>query len=213
MLAYRPVKSGRYALGQFEGLTSGLTSGLAKQIVTEVEPVVRRVVREERNRYAEALIGAIPFGVVSALAFIGSKYVVSPDSGTLKATGYLTSAVAAATGAWWTVSHLQEQAAPAPAPVKGGPTAADPYIQQTSQAIVTAAEPKIRALVDDERKRIAQAGLTALPFAVGAAAAFLSTIFLVDPDKKLMKAVGYTGTAILLGAGSWFGLQKELEPS
>lgn len=211
MLDYRPVRAQRYALGQFEGLTGGITSDLAKKIVTEGEPVVRRIVKEERNRYAEALIGAIPFGVVSALSFVGSKYVIPPESKTAKAVGYLVSAVAAAAGAWWAVSHLQEEELPAPLPSKTGPTAADPYIQQASQAIVAAAEPKVRAIVDDERRRIAQAGLAALPFGVAAAATFLSTMFLVDPDKKLMKAAGYAGTALLLGAGAWFGLQKEVE--
>jgi hypothetical protein len=211
MLDYRPVKSGRHALGQFEGLTSGLTSGFAKQIVTEGEPVVRRIVKEERNRYAEALIGAIPFGVISALAFVGSKYLVPGDAVAAKVIGYLTSAAAAAGGAWWAVSHLQEEVAPAPLPSKSGSTSVDPYIQQTSQAIVAAAEPKVRAIVDDERRRIAQAGMMALPFGVGALGTFLATLFLVDPKNTLVKAVGYTGTTLLVGAGAWFGLKKELE--
>lgn len=211
MIDYKPVLHGRHVLGQLEGLTSGLTSGFAKQIVSEAEPAVRRIIKEERNRYAQALIGAIPFGVISALAFVGSKYIIPEDAGTAKAVGYLTSAAAAAGGAWWTVSNLTEEIhAPLPTQ-KSGPTAADAYIQQASAAIVTAAEPKVRAIVDEERKRIAQAGMTALPFAIGSLGAFLSTMFLVDPKNTKVKAIGYAGSALLLGAGAWFGLQKELE--
>lgn len=210
MLGYKPALKGRHVLGQLEGLTGGLTSNFAKQIVAEAEPVIRKLVREERNRYAEALIGAIPFAVISALGYVGTKFLVPENAGMAKMVGYGTSALAAAGGAWWTVSNLTEEVE-APVPAKTGPTAADPYIQQASQAIVAAAEPKIRALVDDERKRIAAAGLTALPFAIGAIGAFLSTMFLVDSDNTKVKAVGYAGSTLLLGAGAWFGLQKELE--
>lgn len=209
MLAYKPVLRGQYRLGQLEGLTSGLTSNLAKQIVTEAEPVVRKIIKEERNKYAQALIGAIPFAVISALAYVGTKYMVPEKSSMAKTVGYVTSAAAAAGGAWWTVSNLTETVLPQ-AP-KSGPTAADPYIQQASQAIVTAAEPKIRALVDDERRKLADAGMMALPFVVASLGAFLSTMFLVDPENKGTKAIGYAGSTLLLGAGAWFGLQKELE--
>lgn len=210
MLGYKPALKGSHVLGQLEGLTGGLTSGFAKQIVSEAEPVIRKLVREERTRYAQALIGAIPFGVISALAYVATKYLVPESAGMAKVIGYGTSAAAAAGGAWWTVSNLTEEVQ-APTPTKTGPTAADPYIQQASQAIVSAAEPKIRALVDDERRRIADAGITALPFAVAALGAFLSTLFLVDADNTKVKAVGYAGSTLLLGAGAWFGLQKELE--
>lgn len=209
MLGYKPVLATRHRLGQLESLTSGLTSNLAKQIVTSAEPVVRRIIKQERNKYAQALIGAIPFAVISALAYVGTKYMVPETARMAKTVGYLTSAISAAGGAWWTVSNLTENVAPPP--VTSGPTAADPYIQQASEAIVTAAEPKIRALVDDERRKLAEAGLMALPFAIASLGAFLSTMFLVDPENKGTKAIGYAGSALLLGAGAWFGLQKELE--
>jgi hypothetical protein len=208
MIGYRPPRRGRHVLGQLDQLTSGLTSNLAKQIVTNAEPVVRRIIKEERNKYAEALIGAIPFAVISALAYVGTKYMVPDDAKMAKTVGYVTSAAAAAGGAWWTVSNLQETVTAAPV---AGPSGADAYIQQASQAIVDAAEPKIRALVDDERRKLADAALMALPFAVASLGAFLSTLFLVDADNKPVKAVGYAGSALLLGAGAWFGLQKELE--
>lgn len=205
----QPPVQRRHSLGQFQGLTGDLTSGLAKKIIAEGEPVVRRIVKEERNRYAESLIGGIPFAMLSAMAFLGTKYLVPESSGTAKAVGYLTSAVSAAGGAWWTVSNLREDLPSDP--VRQGSSSADPYIQKASQAIVAEAEPKVRAIVDDERRRIAEAGLAALPFGMGAAATFLATMFLVDSDKNLMKAVGYAGASILLGAGAWFGLQKELD--
>ena len=39
----------------------------------------------------------------------------------------------------------------------------------------TAAEPRVRAIVDDEKKKIAQAGMAALPFGIAAIAAVLVT--------------------------------------
>jgi len=209
MLSYKPVLASRHRLGQLETLTSGLTSNFAKQIVTEAEPVVRKIIKQERNKYAQALIGAIPFGVISALAYVGTKYMIPDEKAMAKTVGYVTSAIAAAGGAWWTVSNLTEDIRPEPS--KGGPTAADPYVQQASQAIVTAAEPKVRAIVDDERRKLAEAGIMALPFAIASLGAFLSTMFLMDPENKGTKAIGYAGSALLLGAGAWFGLQKELE--
>lgn len=209
MIGYTPVLRGRHTLGQLDKLTSGLTSNLAKQIVTNVEPVVRRIIKEERNKYAEALIGSIPFSVISSLAYVGTKYIVPDNAKTAKAVGYITAAAAVAGGAWWTVSNLKSEVPPAPP--ASGPTAADAYIQQASQAIVTAAEPKVRALVDEERRKLADSALTALPFVVASLGAFLSTLFLVEPENKSVKAVGYAGSTLLLGAGAWFGLQKELE--
>ncbi len=211
MIGYRPALRGRHVLGQLSALTSGITDNLAKQIVSEADPVVRRIIKEERNKYATALIGAIPFGVISALAYLGTKYIVPDEAKMAKAAGYVTSAVAAGGGAWWTVSQLTENVTPPPAP--SGPTAADAYIQQASNAIVTAAEPKVRALVDDEKRKLAEASLSALPFAIASLGAFISTWLLVDPDNKPVKAVGYAGSVLLLGAGAWFGLQKEVEPS
>lgn len=211
MIQYAPVNAKRYALGQFEGLTGGITSDLARKIISEGEPVVRRIVKEERNKYAEALIGGIPFALISTLAYLGGKYVV-PEGATLgKAVAYTAAAASAAGGAWWVVSNLQEEVPPAPTTTGGGSSAIDPYVQKASQAIIAEAEPKVRAIVDDERRRIAEAGLSALPFGIAAVAAFLSTFFLVEPEKKLVKAAGYAGTALLLGAGVWFGLQKEIE--
>lgn len=210
MINYAPIRANRHALGQLESLTSGLTSGLAKQIISEGEPVVRRIIKSERNKYAEALIGGIPFALVSTVAYLVAKYVIPPDKTLAKAVAYTTAAVSGAGGAWWVVSNLKSEAPPV-APQKTGTSVIDPYIEKASQQIVAEAEPKVRAIVDDERRRIAEAGMAALPFGIAAVAAFLSTFFLVDPDKKLVKAAGYAGTALLLGAGAWFGLQKELE--
>jgi len=207
MLDYKPALLGKQVLGQLEQLTSGITGNLAKQIVDQAEPVVRKIIKQERNRYAQALIGGIPFAVISALAYVGTKYMIPEDARAAKAAGYVTSAVAAAGGAWWTVSNLTEKVS-APAPTSGGPTAADGYIQQASNAIVTAAEPKVRALVADERQKLANAGLAALPFGVASLGAFIATLLLVDPDNKTTKAVGYAGSTLLLGAGAWFGLQE-----
>lgn len=211
MFNYTPVAVRRNSLGQIEGFTTGITSGLARQIIAEAEPAVRRIVKEERNRFAEALIGGIPFAVVSALSFVGTRYLVPADATAAKTAGYLISALAAAGGAWWTVSHLQEEEEPKPTVTPSGPSVIDPYISRTAQAIVTEAEPKVKAIISEEKRKVAEASLTALPFVIGAAATFLSTMLLVDPDNTLVKAAGYTGTTLLLGAGAWFALEKEKE--
>lgn len=213
MLTYAPAPRRKNSLGQIEGFTSGITSGLARQIVSEAEPAVRRIVKEERNRFAEALIGGIPFAVISALSFVGTRYLVPQEAGFAKTIGYLTSAIAAAGGAWLTISRLHEEDEKKPENVvaPSGPSAIDPYIARTAQAIVAEAEPKVKAIVNSERQRIAEASLVALPFGVAAMATFLATLFVVDSENSLVKAAGYAGTTLLLGTGAWFALEKEKE--
>ncbi len=210
MLAYKP----RYGanLGQsWADLTGGLTSGLARQIVTEAEPVVRQVVRDERNRLAEAIMGAIPFFSVSAIAYVASRYLIPDGKKTAKGVGYIASAASALGGAWWALSTLTEkpeidtinQAQP-------GTTnkTVDAVAQNAAKAIVAEAAPKIQQLVEEERIRLAEAGQVMIPFAVGAMATFLATFFLVGSDETKIKAAGYTGTALVLGTGAWLAMDK-----
>lgn len=202
MIPYKAVL-GKASLGQFEGLTSGI----AKQIVAQAEPVVREVVRDERNRFAQALIGGIPFAMLAAIGYVATRYIVPEKSSGVKAAGYIGSAAAAGIGAWYTVDHLTEDVAPT-APV--GSTSFDPVAQSAAQAIVKEAEPKIRALVDDEKAKLAAAGKVFLPFGVGSLATVLATFFLVSDEKPGMKALGYTGSAALAGLGAWLALDREV---
>lgn len=213
MTPYRPALKapGGPLLGQRASFTSGITSELARQIVTEAEPATRKLIRDERNRLAEALTGGIPFAALSAIGLSATYYLIPDGARAAKFAGYAGSAAALLVGAWWTFSRLTEETGPQ------APSAATPGIVSSAAAeaardIVKEAEPKIRAIVEEEKAKAAQAALAGLPFAVGALAAFFSTMFLVSPENRTLKAVGYSGSALLLGAGAWIALDREKEP-
>jgi hypothetical protein len=206
MIAFRP------RLGQIPELTGGITSGLARQIVAEAEPALRRVVHEERTRLAEALMGGLPFFSLASLAFIGTHYLVPDRAKAGKIAGYGAAAAAAGFGGWWTFRRLTgKPEEPAKAAPPAGPSALDPYVARAAQAIVQEAEPRVRRIVDEERSRLATAAQAGLPFWVGSLAAFLATFFLVGPGNTAMKAVGYSGSTVLFGAGTWLALEREKE--
>ena len=71
-------------------------------------------------------------------------------------------------------------------------------VQGLARAVVAEAEPKVRALVSDERARLGTAGEAALPWGALAAAAFFATMYLVPSDLPAAKMAGYTGTAAAL---------------
>lgn len=211
MLSYKPHHGVRLGQG-FSELATGLTSGVAKDIVREAEPVVRRLIREERHRFSEALIGGLPFFGIAALAYVATRYLVPDDKRTAKGVGYLASAAAGTLGGFYTANELRDKSeAPVEQPGQPSSTVLNTAAQNAAKTVVIEAEPKIRKILDEERARIAQAGLVALPFAIGSVATFLATFFLVDEKNNKMKALGYTGSALLLGAGAWIGLEKEKE--
>ncbi len=152
------------------------------------------------------MIGGIPFAGISALAFIGTRYFVPDESKIAKAVGYSTAALAMTIGAWWTFNHITEVSAPPPAPSGG---VVSNVAIETAVAIVNEAEPKIRQIVEDEKALAVQAAMAGLPFAVGSLGVFLATMFMVAPENKALKAIGYSGTALLLGAGAYVALDKE----
>lgn len=203
----KPGLSGmRPRLGQ---ITDLLTGGLAENVVSAAEPAFRRVVREERTRVAGAVIDGIPFATLSALAFIATRYLVPADS-IAKAVGYTTSTAFLAAAAWWVYDGLSEKAPVAPeAPAQ--PSALDPVAQRAAKAVVDQAEPRLRAILEEERVRIATAVQAGVPFWVGGLAALLATLFLVPEKDTTWKALGYSGSALLAGAGSWLALEKEKE--
>ena len=208
MTPFRPALASR-GLGQLSKLTSGLTSDLAKSIVQEAEPATRRVIRDERNRLVEALMGGIPFAALSAIGYAGTYYLV-PDIPWAKFAGYTASAAALAVGAWRTVAHLTEQVTERPS-APGTPGVVTGVATEAAREIVKEAEPKIRQIVQEEKAKAVEAAKAGLPLAVGALATFLATMFLVKPENVAMKAVGYSGSALLLGAGAWIALEKEKE--
>jgi hypothetical protein len=207
MISYRP--SSYWRLGQLSKYTSGLTADLAKQIVDAADPATRRIIRDERNRFSEALIGALPFAGGAALAYVGTRYLVPDEKKTAKAVGYGAAALALTVGAWWTFSHMTETTAAPPTPSGGG--VVSEVATQAARDLVTEAEPRIRKIVDEEKARAVDAAKAGLPFAVASLAAFLATMFLVEDNDNTVKALGYTGTALLLGAGAWVALDKEMD--
>ena len=211
MMGLVPFRINRPRLGQVSGLVSGMTSNLAKQIVQEAEPVVRRIVHDERNRLVEALSRGLPFCAIAAVGYVGTSYLVPDGAGIAKAVGYSASAAALGVGAWLTFRKLTEKPAE-PEAAAAGPSGPPPEIvQQAAKTLVQEAEPRIRQIVDEERARAATALQAGLPFAGAAAAAFLATMLLIGSGEKTLKAVGYSATALLLGAGAWIALEKEKE--
>lgn len=213
MLPFKPHHGAR--LGQsLTDWTGGFTGGMAKDIVREAEPPVRKIIRDERHRFVTSVISGLPFFGLGTLIYVATRYFVPDDKKTAKGVGYLTAAAAGTVGGWYTVNQLRGSDDEEPS----DPQADQPQsqtvkkiAQDAAKAIVTEAEPKIRKIVDEERARIAEAGQTILPFAIGSVATFLATWLLVNKDNNVLKAVGYTGSALLLGTGLWIGLEKEKE--
>jgi hypothetical protein len=199
-LRHRPI------LGQIEGLTHGVTANFAKQIVVEAEPAIRRVIRDERNRLSEALLGGLPFAAFAALTYVGTRYLIPDEASLAKAAGYGTAALGVAAGGWWSFSKLTERSEKAPESSPKGPLVLDPMIQRTAQVLVQEAEPKLRAIINDERRRFADAAMAGLPFIIGSIATFLSTMFFVKEENRALKALGYSGSTLLFGAGVWSAL-------
>lgn len=202
MLAYSPYSGapGR-RLGQF----GGVTTGIAKAIVDQAEPATRRLIRDERTKLAEALIAGIPFAAVSAIAFVGTSYLVEEGARGAKFAGYAASAGLLGIGAVWTFSRITEHPEAAAPP----PGAAPEIAREAAKAIVDQAEPRIKQIVNEERARIAESLLTGLPFWVAASGAFAATAFLVKDESKVMKTVGYSASALIYGIGAWAALEKE----
>lgn len=201
MNASRTTLIPRPRLGQTADFVTG---GIARQVVLAAEPTFRKVVSEERTRAANALASGLPFAALSTLVFIGTSHLLSEKETTGKAVGYGASAILM-TGALWSVyDGLRGPEVPvAPETKPAGPSAFDPIAQSAARALVVESEPRLRAILDEERARASSAVKAALPFGVGSLAVFLATAFLVKPGDKTMKTAGYSASALLLGAGAW----------
>lgn len=209
MISYAPARL-RMRLGQSD-LFSGLTSGLAKSIVAEAEPATRRVIKEERTKFAEAIIGGLPWASASAIAALATYYLVKPEPKYAKFLGYGTSAALMGIGSLKTISDLHEPApseavAAAAAKIPGSVQSA---AAQAATAVVTEAEPKVRAIVSEERARLAEAAQAGLPLAAVGALTMIGTLLMIRPDQQLYKMLGYTVSTLLVSAGVWVALEKE----
>jgi hypothetical protein len=202
MIPYAPVL-GSPRLGQIGLLTGGLTQDIAQRIVAEAEPATRRIVRDERNRLAEGLMGGLPLAALSGVAYVGTYYLVPEERKTLKFAGYAASFVSLGAGAWFAFSRITE---PAPPPA-GGPV--PPLVAEAARAIVDNADPKIRAIVDEERSRIAAAAEAGLPFAAGGAIGLLLSATMVPSERPLYKVLAYSGSIGLMALGAFVALRKE----
>src|SRR5204862_6900847 len=189
VIPFAPVKAivkTRPGLGQASSLF-GLTDTLAQKIVAAAEPATRRVISEERTKFAQALMEGTAASSAALLTFIGTKYFVPEKSRVLKGLGYGASALLVGAGALWALSSLQSPPSPEGAAAPAGAPASGIIKSTSEQAagdIVAAAEPKIKAIVDEERARLADAALYGLPFiAVGLMSA-IGTWILVKDEKK-----------------------------
>lgn len=75
-----------------------------------------------------------------------------------------------------------------------------------AKVVVAEAEPKVRAIINDEQAQLAEAGTAALPFIGASVAGFLATAFLVPEEKNAWKFGGYLVSAAALLGGLWKGL-------
>lgn len=211
MIPFLPALSSRRpSLGQMGNLF-GITDTLAQKIVAAAEPATRRVISEERTKFAQALMEGTAASSAALLTFIGTKYFVPEKSRVLRGLGYGTSALLVGAGAIWALSSLQSPPAPAAPAAPGAPPSAlvKSASEQAALDIVAAAEPKIRAIVDEERSRLADAALYGLPFVALGLFSALGTWLLVKDEKKWAKAAGYSAGVGLVSVGLWVGLSKE----
>ena len=200
----RPTLSGP-RLGQ----SSSVINQAASAVVAQAEPRVRAIVQEERSRLANAAIQGLPYLGGAATALLATQYLMPADKKLVRGVGYVSSAALFTVGAWKVLQEVAgPDSAPPPAPTSDsgllsmfGDTA-----RQMAQVVVAEAEPKVRAIIDEERTRLNEAFIAVLPFAGLSAAGLLATAFFVPEERRGWKFGGYlTSTAAML-LGLWKGL-------
>lgn len=205
MRLYAPPVLGSPRLGQLQNLFSGgLTQDVAQQIVAAADAPTRAIIRDERNRLAEGLIGGLPFAALAGISAVGTYYLVPDESKTAKFMGYAVAFASLGIGGIWTFSKITETAPPAAASMP-----APAVVQQAAQALVSAADPAVRKIVDEERSRIAEAAQAGLPFAAAGAVALLASATLIPDDSVMYKVGGYVASIGLFTLGAYVALNKE----
>ena len=81
-------------------------------------------------------------------------------------------------------------------------------INQAASAVVSQAEPRVRAIVAEERSRLANATIQSLPFLGASLTAFLAAQYLVPAEKRVWKGIGYVAAAGIFTIGAWKVLQE-----
>lgn len=81
-----------------------------------------------------------------------------------------------------------------------------------ARSIVEQAEPATRRVIRDERNRLAEALIGGIPFAAVAAIGGVATLYLVPPEARTAKFVGYSAAAATLGLGAWWAFSRLTEP-
>ena len=211
-LGYRsgPKLSGP-KLGQ---ISQSVVDQASRSVIAEAEPRFREIIREERSLLARAAIESLPYMGGAATLFLASTYLVPKESKTVKGAGYVGAAALATFGAWKAIEAAggSEELPPPPAPSDGGGI---PFIsgaaQQLAQAIVREAEPKVRALVDDERAKLGSAVESSLPYLGASALTFLATAYFVPDNMNGWKVAGYMTSVAGLLIGAWRGLSVASE--
>jgi hypothetical protein len=184
-----------------------LTSGVAESIVKEAEAPTRKIIQEERTKVADAMINGLAWLSASALAAIGTWYLVDPKSKAMKFAGYGSAAALSGAGAIITAASLREPSGPQKAPGTTSESVKS-VSDQAAASMVAAAEPKIRAIVNEERERVAGSVQSGLPLAAGGALAAVITAMMVDDSKAWMKVSGYSASVLLAAAGAWIALDR-----
>lgn len=206
MIRYAPVlKAPRLGQSAASLLTGGITQQIAQSIVSAAEPPTRAIVRDEMNRLAEGLIGGIPYAAAGGVAYVATRYLVPDGSNSLKFAGYAAAFLSLGVGAWFTFSQMTQIVQSTP------PSGSVPaVVTQTAEAIVDAAQPKIVAIVDEERTRISQAAQAGLPYYAAAALAAIASALFIPEDKVYLKAAGYSGAIGIGTLGTYVALGKEI---
>jgi len=201
---------GPFRLGQ----SDSLLREVARNVVAEADPRVRDIISEERTRVAQAAKLGLPFAALSGLAFLGTTYAVPVEARSARVVGYAASAGFLGLSLWLAVDRLADVRPEPAGPGGGGPTGglltavAQPLASQLAQAVVSEAEPRVRAIVADEKAKLSSAGKAVLPWAAAGAAALAGTMFLVPDKLKIGKAAGYAAGALLVLIGAWKGLDE-----
>lgn len=204
---------GRPALrGPHLGQSNSVISEAAQAVVAQAEPRVRAIVAEERSRLANAAIQGLPFMGGALTAFLATQYLLPQKNRFVKGLGYVASAGLFTVGAWnifRTVSGPESAPATSPSGSSSGGFITNLFgetAKEMAQEIVVEAEPKVRSIIDDEKAKLAEAGLSMLPLLGVSAAGFLATAFLIPDERKSWKFGGYMGSTAALLASFWQGL-------
>jgi uncharacterized membrane protein len=193
---YSPGLSG-HKLGQ-----SSVIDKTAASIIAAAEPRLRKVIGDERARVSNAVIDALPYAGASAMAFLATTYIVPGSRKGARLAGYGLSVALLGVGAWQAFDGLSKAGEAAPASTEKSGTVqdiisslTDSTSRQLAAAIVAAAEPRVRKIIEEERARAMDVAQAIVPWAAASVAAFLGTAYFIPESKPTLKAGGYLASA------------------